>query len=50
MELYILKNKKVQEENFPSSKNKKTTLKKCLIFREMKLSSSENLNKTFLYS
>ena len=50
MELSILKNKKFQEENFPSSKNKKITLKKCLIFREMKLSSSENLNKTFLYS
>ena len=49
-----LKNSYISRSNFPSSKNKNTTLKKLLIFREIELSSpthplppQKKLNKTF---
>ena len=50
MELSSPKIKKFQEVNFRARKIKNPALKKFLIFREMELSSSKKLNKTFSYS
>ena len=50
MELSSPKIKKFQEVTFRARKIKNPALKKFLIFREMELSSSKKLNKTFSYS